>query len=76
MVKSDYREAVPKHHGTVTSSGTNQNKLMTVASPRDGGAHESSTMLENNIEEHLGSIFVGTFSKSILTESCGPKQSL
>ena len=33
----------------------------------DGSAHESATMLENSIEEDLGSISMATTSKSILT---------
>ena len=42
---------------------------------QDGRAQESSTMLENNIEEYLGSVFTPTTSKSILTGSCGPSRS-
>ena len=32
---------------------------------QDGGAHESATMLENSIEEGLGSISIATTSESI-----------
>ena len=62
MVKSDYREAVPKHHGTMTSSGT-ANELAGLPSPfLLGGALNHSTM-SNATNFHIKTFVLTRYDK-------------